>query len=355
MKMKNVLALMLALCMALSLFGCGAKDDADDGYTIAMLPKLKGENYFDACKEGAEKAAAELGVTLLYDAPPSDNATNQKQVDLIEGWVAQGVDAIIVSPLDGPTLSTTLKSAMEQGVKILTYDSDANADARDLFINQASELAVAEGLMATAKKDLEAKGFSAENPANVAIISAPEVMATIHAWETHCLELMQTEEYSLMRVADEANDVIRQGDGSEASTNEIASAVLTRMGEGEDQIQLCLGLSTMATAAMAAQYEALAVQPDPSTISLVGLSTPNGVKSYIKDSGNPMNYTVLWNPIDLGYLSVVAAVQLLEGTITTSSATMEAGTLGSKEIVNQVVYLGDAAVFDIANIDEFDY
>lgn len=352
MKMKKMLALVLALCMILPMVACGAKK-ADDGYTIAMLPKLKGENYFDACKSGAEEAAAELGVTLLYDAPPADNATNQKQVDLIEGWVAQGVDAIIVSPLDGPTLSSTLKSAMEQGVKILTYDSDA--DSRDLFINQASELAVAEGLLATAKKDLEAKGFSAENPANVAIISAPEVQATIHAWETHILELLQTEEYALIRVANEETDVIRQGDGSEASTNEIASAVLTRMGEGEDQIQLCLGLSTMATAAMAAQYEALAVQPDPNSISLVGLSTPNGVKSYIKDSGNPMNYTVLWNPIDLGYLSVVAAVQLLDGTITTSSTTMDAGTLGKKEIVDQIVYLGDAAVFDIANIDEYDY
>lgn len=355
MKMRRLLALALVLCMMLTLAACAAssKEEKKGGYTIAMLPKLKGENYFDACKTGADKAAEELGVTLLYDAPPADNATNQKQVDLIEGWVAQGVDAIIVSPLDGPTLSTTLQSAMDQGVRILTYDSDA--DARDLFINQASEMAISEGLMATAKKDLEAKGFSADNPANIAIISAPEVQATIHAWETNILALLEQDEYSLMRVVNDDTDVIRQGDGSEASTNEIASAVLTRMGADADQIQCCIALSTMATAAIAAQYEALAVQPEPESISLVGLSTPNGVKSYIKDSGNPMNYTVLWNPIDLGYLSVVAAVQLLDGTITTSSSTMDAGTLGSKDIVNQIVYLGDAAVFDIANIDDYDY
>ncbi|MRN26541.1 sugar ABC transporter substrate-binding protein, partial [Romboutsia ilealis] len=66
--------------------------DAEGDMTVAMLPKFKGENYFDACKTGAQEAADELGITLLYDGPSQDQATNQKQVDILEGWIAQGVN-----------------------------------------------------------------------------------------------------------------------------------------------------------------------------------------------------------------------------------------------------------------------
>ena len=88
--MKKLLALLLALVMVFSLMACASDKDAaekdanagnedtsnagdtsdtgdtgdaaaepsGESLTIAMLPKFKGENYFDACKVGAEEAAA---------------------------------------------------------------------------------------------------------------------------------------------------------------------------------------------------------------------------------------------------------------------------------------------------------
>ena len=90
----------------------------EEKLTIAMLPKFKGENYFDACKMGAEEAAEELGVTLLYDGPPQDQATNQKQVDILEGWIAQEVDAIVVSPNDPTAIAPTLKKLRKPALKL---------------------------------------------------------------------------------------------------------------------------------------------------------------------------------------------------------------------------------------------
>ena len=44
---------------------------------IALMPKSKGNAYFLSCKVGAEKAARELGVELLFDGPVDANAARQ--------------------------------------------------------------------------------------------------------------------------------------------------------------------------------------------------------------------------------------------------------------------------------------
>ena len=136
-----------------------AKPAASSGdITVAMLPKFKGENYFDACKTGAQEAADELGITLLYDGPSQDQATNQKQVDILEGWIAQGVNVIIVSPNDPTAIAPTLQKAQGAGIKVVTFDADAQADSRDMFVNQISADAAAKGLLDAAAQDLKAKG-----------------------------------------------------------------------------------------------------------------------------------------------------------------------------------------------------
>lgn len=364
-KWKKIMAVLVTGCMLASVAACGNRAEgtsenrtggSDEKYTIAMLPKLKGENYFDACKSGADEAAEELGVTLLYDAPPQDDATNQRQVNLIEGWVAQGIDALIVSPMDGDALAPTLQKIMDEGVKVVTYDADTIEDCRDLFVNQVDAAGVAKGLLDAAKSDLEAKGYSADNPANLTILSGTETDVALMTWEGEIKKLLSSDEaYDLIKLRDPETDVFRS-DGSESNVNEQAAAIVANMGPGEDQYQLAFALSTMGTAALGAQYEAIAVKPDPEKVSLGGLSTPNGVKSYIKDEANPMNNCVLWNCMDLGYLSVQTAVQLLDGTITDDSTTMNAGRLGDRQIEDgKTVVLGEAVIFDISNIDDFNY
>src|SRR5438128_1894447 len=57
---------------------------------IAMMPKLVGIDYFNACRQGAEAAAKELGdVDLQYDGPTE--AKVDKQVEMIDTWVTQRV------------------------------------------------------------------------------------------------------------------------------------------------------------------------------------------------------------------------------------------------------------------------
>ncbi|MEO6390210.1 MAG: substrate-binding domain-containing protein, partial [Pyrinomonadaceae bacterium] len=62
---------------------------------IAMMPKAKGDPYFISCKLGAEEAANELGVELLWDGPTDLDPAKQNEV--VEAWITRGVDAIAVS------------------------------------------------------------------------------------------------------------------------------------------------------------------------------------------------------------------------------------------------------------------
>lgn len=321
--------------------------------TIAMLPKFKGENYFDAVKLGAQEAADEMGITLLYDGPSQDQATNQKQVDILQGWIAQGVDAILVSPNDATAIVSTLEEARSAGIKVITFDADAN-DGRDMFINQVTAEAAAKGLLDGAKVDLEAKGYGPDKKANIALVSGSGTDANQTAWEAAIDELLTTDDYSFMVIKNKDTDVLYPGT-DETKVNEACATLISRMGPGEDQIQGAIALSSMSTPALGAQYEAAASKPDANVISMTGLATPNALASYIEDTSNPLNTGVLWNCMDLGYLSVQTAAQLCAGQISETSTSINAGRLGEKAIDNGEVVLGDALVFDAKNVGDFNY
>ena len=83
---------------------------------IAVMPKAKGDPYFISCKAGAEEAAQELGVDLIWDGPTGLDAAKQNEV--VEGWITRGVDAIAVSVENSPGISTVLRKARERGIKV---------------------------------------------------------------------------------------------------------------------------------------------------------------------------------------------------------------------------------------------
>ncbi len=357
--MKKILAISLVLVMVMCMFAaCGA---AGGGGTIkiAMLPKFKGENYFDACKIGAQEAIDELNksskvVEFLYDGPAQDQATNQKQVDILEGWIAQKVNVIIVSPNDPTAIAPTLKKAQEKGIKVLTYDADAQEDARDLFVNQVVSEGVALGLVKGTADKLIEKGYGPDKPANIACVSSAKTDSNQQAWLGEIKKLLATDEYKWMTIKNEETDVYYPGP-DETTTQTQCGTLIGRMGDGADQIQAAIGLTSMATPSLGSQYEAASSKPDVGKVVLTGLATPNAIKAYIKNDANPLSAGVLWNCMDLGYLAVQCGYQMAKGDVTPSSTTVTAGRLGQKDIANKMIVLGPALIFDQANVDKFNY
>src|SRR6478609_8159961 len=128
--MKSIRSLVLVATAALLAAGT-TLSAAEAKLMIGMLPKAKGNAYFISCKNGAEKAAKELGVELLFDGPTDSNAA--KQNEIVENWITLGVDVITVAAENKESLSTALRKAQKQGIKVITFDSDVFPDARTFF------------------------------------------------------------------------------------------------------------------------------------------------------------------------------------------------------------------------------
>src|ERR1700712_1779640 len=111
---------------------------ADSKLIVTMMPKAKGNAYFISCKAGADNAA--------------------KQNEIVENWITLGVDVITVAAENKEGLSTALRKAQKQGIKVLTYDADALPDARSFFVNQATPEGIAYGLMDEAARLMNNEG-----------------------------------------------------------------------------------------------------------------------------------------------------------------------------------------------------
>ncbi len=103
-------------------------------YAFALVAKSQSNPVFQAARVGAEDAAAALSkklgvkITLLWRTPNEDDA--QKQVEYIEQLVLQGVDGIGVSCTEAETLTPAIDRAVDQGIPVMCFDSDAPASKR---------------------------------------------------------------------------------------------------------------------------------------------------------------------------------------------------------------------------------
>ena len=136
--MKKTLALILALCMMLTLTvpAFAAGKSPVDGMTVAFIPKVSGNSFFEAANDGAQKYAAEWGLTVDYIGSPDASVTTQ--LELIQQAIDKGVDAICISSVDATGLDEKLMEAQDAGIYVSTWDSDVSPDARALMISQGT-------------------------------------------------------------------------------------------------------------------------------------------------------------------------------------------------------------------------
>jgi ribose transport system substrate-binding protein len=103
-------------------------------YTFALVAKSQSNPVFQAARVGAEDAAAEVGkklgvkINVLWRTPNEDDA--QKQVENIEQLVLLGVDGIGVSCSEAGILTPAINKAVDQGVAVMCFDSDAPTSKR---------------------------------------------------------------------------------------------------------------------------------------------------------------------------------------------------------------------------------
>src|SRR5262245_2711738 len=101
-------------------------------YRFAVIPKALDIPVFNYAKIGAERRAKEYGnVDILWNAPAT--ADQLKQKEILESYITQRVDGIAISALNGDFLTETINRAIDAGIPVVTWDSDAPASKRIAF------------------------------------------------------------------------------------------------------------------------------------------------------------------------------------------------------------------------------
>ncbi|HEY4245365.1 MAG TPA: substrate-binding domain-containing protein [Lacunisphaera sp.] len=329
--MKNNLPRFLATAGVALLASLTSVFAADSKLIITMMPKAKGNAYFISCKVGAEKAAKELGVELLFDGPTDSNAA--KQNEIVENWITLGVDAITVAAENKESISTALRKAEKEGIKVVTFDADALPDARSFFVNQATPKGIADGLMDEAAR-------LCGNEGEFAIITATLTAGNQREWLKYINERL-AEKYPKMKLV-----AVRPSDDLKDKAQSESTALMSAY----PNLKLLMAICTPGTPGAA---EAVKQAGKTGKVKVIGLGLPNENKRYVHEGVT--DSVVLWNTGDLGYLTVYAAVAVAKDQLKPGATSFKAGSLGTFEIKGDNILLGKPFIFNKGNIDQFDF
>jgi ABC-type sugar transport system substrate-binding protein len=300
--------------------------------TVAMLPKLINIDYFDACKRGAAKAADEVGVTLIYDGPTEPSGSEQNK--FFDTWIRQGVNAICVAPNQPKTIRRFVEKAHAQGIKVLTWDSDAPESGRDLFVNQVDEKVLGEKLM-----DDLADQMGQEGEWAIAIASLDA--ANLNVWR-HYAEDRAAAKYPKLKLV--ATEVTKEDENFARQKVETLLNAYPNL----------KGIIAFDSNSVPGASEAVRRAGKVGKVAIVGNSTPGKMRPYIKEGVLKSFY--LWDPRALGSLTVRLAKLLAAGQELRDGMDLPGyGKLELSKKDPKIVIVAEPIRFTKENIDQYDF
>lgn len=387
--MKKVLSLCLALSMTLALAACGGNGGnapaastpaapgtptpaastpaastpapsaggSVEGMTVAFIPKLTGNAFFEVANTGAQQYAKNWGMTVEYmgDATASVAA----QVAVINQAVATGVDAICISTVDAAGVSDALKAAKDAGIVVCTWDSDAAASDRALMVSQGTPEVLGKMLVDMSVAGLKDRGID------------PEKDAVKYCW--HYSQATVTDQNS-WQVAGEAiikekypnwtnvqpDNYYSEQDAEKSIT--VGEAVLSA--HPDVDLIICNDSTALPGQLQAAENKGLT----KNDVTITGFATPNAIKEYC-NNGTLYNWG-LWDCGIQGAMGCYVAAYIAAGNEVKVGDVIDIPDIGSCEVLpnnclnpddatadtnNGVVLLPEDVVFTAENMNNYDF
>jgi len=335
------MGVLIAVAVAGWVSGCGRPEPAAETgggsvapgrrTTVAFLPKSKGNAYFVSCKQGADQAAKDLGVELIFDGPVTPDPA--KQNEIVENWITLGVDVIAAACENRDGISTALRKARAKGIRVVTFDADAQPDARDFFVNQATPEGIGNALMDEAARLTGGQG-------EFAIITASLTAQNMIEWQKH-IEARRVSQYPGMTLV-----ALRPCD----DLKDKAQAEATTLLGAHPNLKLLMAICSPAVPGAA---EAVKQAGKTGRVKVIGLGLPSENRRYVKEGVT--DTVILWKTTDLGYLTVLAANALARGDLKPGATNFDGGKLGQFRVAGDNILLGEPFKFTKENIDQYDF
>ncbi|WP_376766072.1 rhamnose ABC transporter substrate-binding protein [Acerihabitans arboris] len=299
---------------------------------IALVAKSLGNGFFEAANVGAQQAAKELGdVKVIYTGPTTTTA--EAQIEVLNGLIAQGVDAIAVSANDPDALVPVLKKAMQRGIKVVSWDSGVAKEGRQIHLNPSSNDLIGQMNIQLAADAVAALGLQ---KGDAAILSATPTSTNQNLWIAEMKKVLP--KYPSVNLV-----TVAYGDDlSDKSYRETIGLLKTY-----PNLKVIISPSSVGIVAAA---QAVKDQGKIGQVYVTGLGLPSEMAGAVK-SGATKSFAI-WNPIDLGYAATYIAYDLVKGKTKPTQANM--GRLGQVQLdADGNGAMSKPFVYDASNIDQY--
>jgi rhamnose transport system substrate-binding protein len=318
----------LALAVLLIVAGC-SRLPRNSKTLFVMVPKLVGIPYFNSARDGASQEARRLGLHFFYTGPTSADAS--LQVDVIAGLLARRPAVLAVSCDDANALAPVLRRARRYGIPVLTWDADAQPDARDWFVSQVEDETLGRHVMDVLAKQLGGRG-------QYAIITGSLTASNLNAW-LFWMKKQQQEKYPEMELV----AVVPGNDDQQQSFVQAQSLL-----QAYPNLRGFIGNSSAAPPAIARAIEQAGLSGQ---IAIAGLSTPNLMRQYIESK--TVKTITLWDPGKLGRLTAAVGAMMLRHE--TPRDGMDVPGVGQIRVFPETrkIVMGSPLDFTLENISQY--
>ncbi len=385
--MKKLLASLLAVSMVLALASCGSKpqepssnggtstpksnssaststppagNDSEktvEGKTVAFIPKLTGNAFFEVANTGAQEYAKDWGMTVDYIGSP--NATAADQVSVINDAVAKGVDAICISTVDAAGVADALKAAQDAGIVVCTWDSDAAVSDRALMVSQGTPEVLGQMLVDLAVAGLKDRGVDPEKDAvKYAWHYSQATVTDQNSWQVEGEKIIKEKYPNWTNV--QPDNYYSEQDAEKSIT--VGEAVLDA--NPDIDLIICNDSTALPGQLQAAENKGLT----KADVTITGFATPNAIKAYCTN-GTLYNWG-LWDCKIQGAMGCYVAAYIAAGNDVKVGDVISIPGIGDCEVMpnnclnpddatadanNGVVLLPERAVFTAENMDQYDF
>jgi ribose transport system substrate-binding protein len=308
MKHFSGVGFFVALALALAGCGSGSQDTSTESasgasggstkptYKIAVIPKGSTHEFWKSVHAGADDAAKELGnVEVIWKGPTKEDDRDD-QIKVVELFTAQGVDGIVLAPLDDTALKQPVEDAKNSDIPVLIIDSALKGTDVVSFVATDNKNG---GSMAA---DALAKALGEKG--DVAILRYQEGSASTGDREEGFLEQMR--KYPDVHVIS-----LNQYAGATVETAQTASEnLLQRYRNGDGTLGLA-GIYTPNESSTFGMLRALQDNGWAGKVKFVGFDASKKLIDGL-DAGQ-IDALVVQDPHKMGYLGVKTLVDSLNG------------------------------------------
>ena len=357
--MKKLLAILLAIAMVFTLAACssgGSGDTAEapaeeseapaeegsgdgEGLVYGFVSKTTADPMFVGTYEGFEEACGELGIETFYRG--TEDASAEKEIEIVNQLIAQGVDGIAIIAADEDALQPVLQQAMDAGIPVVSVDSATNAASRNLHVDFAETVDLGRKMFASAAKECDYNG-------TIGVLNGDPRVSIFQDFDEGILAEYNEGKDTTYKDVTLIEDFAYGYDLPDQSTTEGQALIKNH----PDMDVICCPTTVAILAA------AKLIQDGGLDMKVTGIGLPSECVSYF-DNGI-IDEMWLWNIYDYGYLTCYALYAIQQGQATGAEGeTIDGGKLGTYTIEHRdvddgtMIMMGEGYLFDNSNIHDW--